>query len=398
MSFTRRLMAHGDFTLALSPTTPRWARRLMQLDEEWPNGFNTVLCTPARYDLASIDGDDLVDIADFVGVHRANDGLVLSGPGHEAIASDEYGKYTGSAPSGGTRTFSAWITEITTSSSATVDAGSVEAITGDVTWTPDYPVATIDALDYICLQKGAEWRINPDLTVDAGTIAHLYSTTPKAVVGRVGRGGIEPGGYRGVTGQVSLVEHLEDYAYSIHYLDTTDGSILGGANRTSAGFIFEGVAYKPVVPLTDSSNTPADQSARATGRLVYGDDVLKRSYRVDGLGTSRPLEHIGVPGEYLYVFDPAQLILDKTNQITYRGGPVWPSKLRIIAVTTPPTRGQGWYYRYYDATAAGMATVDITDFVNWSAEAGAQPTVEVGHPSASWARVLRARYEDFARR
>lgn len=396
MSFTRRLMAHGDFQLPIIAGTPRWLRRIFELGEESPNGFCSVVCTPARYSLDDIDADDLLDLCQFVGFHRMNDGLVLSGPGVEAAASDELGKYTGSAPSGGTRTFSQWITEITTSSSGVVDAGSVEAISGNVTWTPEYPIATLDALDYICTQKGAEWRVNNDLTVDAGTITHLYSTTPQAIVGAVGRGGLEPGGYRGIVGKVSKVEHLEDYAYSVHYLDSTDGSILGGANRSSAGFHIEGTQYKPVIALTDGSNTIANQSARATARLVYGDDTLKRTYRVEGLGTSRPLEHIGTPGEYLYVFDPAELLLDKANQIVYRGAPVWPIKLRIIAVTTPLRRGQGWYYRYQDGVS--VATVDITDFVDWAAEAGTEPAIEVGHPSASWARVLRARYEDLTRR
>lgn len=390
MSFTKRLMAHGDWMISLAPETPRWFRRIAEISSDTGHGFNTVICTPARYGAEDIAGDDIADRAQFLGVHRMNDGLVMSGPGFEYYLSDEFGKDSSSQPTTGTRDFSDWVDEVISNN---VSAGSVEAISGTFSWTPEYGISAIDALNYVCRVKGAEWRVNNDLTIDAGTISHLYSSTPKAVVGAVGKGGIEPGGYRGVVGRVSKVEHLEDYAYTIECWDQ-DGNIgVDSRSPTPYAAPYGALQVLPEVRVVDTSSSPAALSAQATARLVYGDDVLKRIYRVDGLGTTRPLEHIGGPGEYLYVFDPAQLILDKTNQIVYRGGPVWPKKLRILAVTTPTRRGQGWYYRYY--TGSGRETVDITDFIDWKSEATLEATIEVGHPSESWRSALRDRYDQW---
>lgn len=395
MSFTKRLMAQGDWSVQLAPTTPRWVRRIIEISEDEGHGFNSVICTPARYNLADIDDDDLIDAADYIGVHRANEGLTMSGAGLESLVADEYGKYGANTTSAADQPFASWISDLATSVGV-ITAGTVESIAGDIDYSPEEPIDPWAILAFICNAAGAEWRLNNDMSLDAGRAATLFGTTPKAVVGAVGRGGVEPGGYRGVIGGVHLLTHLEDYANTAKVYDGAGSN--GTDTRGSLPYIdFTGGFAGPTVHLVVSGADPTDLNALATARLVYGDDVLKRIYRVDGLGTTRPLEHIGGPGEYLYVFDPAQLILDKTNQITYRAGPVWPKKLRLMAVTTPLRRGQGWYYRYWDATLAtpAFATIDITDHIDWAAEATLEASIEVGHPMATWMTTQRTRYEDW---
>lgn len=393
---TRRHMAVGEWDIPLLPSTPRNVRRILEISSDDGHGFNSLIVTPARWNLADVDVADLFDLAEFVGVHNRTDGLTLSGPGVEFWLGDEDGKGMFIQPTFGTKSFATWVAEIV-GSNGVVTEGSTESIAGvDLEWDPPYGISTRDALDYICRIKGAEWRVNFDLTVDSGQASTLYSSTPKAIVGAVGTGGLEPGGYRGVTGKVSKVAHLEDYAYGAWVWDS-DGNI-GSDSRASAPYYAPSGVFWPDVNIVDSSPTPVDLDVQASARLVYGDDTLKRTYMVEGLGTRKPLRDIGGPGDYLYVFDPGALLLDKTNQIVYRGGPVWPIKLRIVAVSTPLRRGQGVVYHYWDADAVGYAAVDLSDFVDWSAEADAEASLEVGNPSDVWSSAVRAKYEDWLSR
>jgi hypothetical protein len=389
---TKRLMASGRWDLQLLPGTPRSVRRQLEISTATGHGFNSIVVTPGHYRLEDVSGTDVFSEAEYVGVHRQTEGLTVSGPGVEFWAGDEHGKFDGSAGTLGsaTQTFTDWVTAIT-SNGLQLAAGSIEAIAGNVTWDPPYPMTPRDMLDYICLQKGAEWRINNARTVDAGTIAHLYSTTPIAVVSPQARGGPEPGGYRGVVGRVRLSTSVEDWAGMIEY---SGNSGAGGYPRSSLPYYGPGgTQFVQGLYVLDNSTTSADATVRATARVVYGDDTLKRTYTVEGLGTRKPMTDIGTPGMYLYVFDPAELIIDTANQIHFQGQACWPMKLRIIAVSWPFRRGQGVYYRYWDGAA--MATIDITDHVDWEAEERSNAKVEVGHPSMSWTTPLRARYEEW---
>lgn len=230
------------------------------------------------------------------------------------------------------------------------------------------------ALEQICVQTGAEYRINPDGEIDVGSQSDLFTTTPTTVVVR-NQGGDDPN----ITGvQISQLKsefNAEDYVSEVRLLGE------------DAGFsVTEGVATQSSIPYKDlfgntmkrtalisEANIPDNQKdVRATASL----DEFNRTKQTIRLIT----EIYDVNGEYntgdsIFVYDPDIDFVDETNSVEYRGQIINPVSIRVLGITFPVSAGMGIYHRDKDGNYESLG-----GFVQYDT---GEATIEVGESPKS---------------
>ena len=230
------------------------------------------------------------------------------------------------------------------------------------------------ALEQICVQTGAEYRINPDGEIDVGGQADLFTTTPTTVVVR-NQGGDDPN----ITGvQISQLKsefNAEDYVSEVRLLGE------------DAGFsVTEGVATQSSIPYKDlfgntlkrtalisEANIPDNQKdVRATASL----DEFNRTKQTIRLVT----EIYDVNGEYntgdnIFVYDPDIDFVDESNSVEYRGQIINPVSIRVLGITFPVAAGMGIYHRDKDGNYESLS-----GFVEYDT---GEATIEVGESPKS---------------
>lgn len=230
------------------------------------------------------------------------------------------------------------------------------------------------ALEQICVQTGAEYRINPDGEIDVGGQADLFTTTPTTVVVR-NQGGDDPN----ITGvQISQLKsefNAEDYVSEVRLLGE------------DAGFsVTEGVATQSSIPYKDlfgntlkrtalisEANIPDNQKdVRATASL----DEFNRTKQTIRLIT----EIYDVNGEYntgdnIFVYDPDIDFVDESNSVEYRGQIINPVSIRVLGITFPVKAGMGVYARDKDGNYESLS-----GFVQYDT---GEATIEVGESPKS---------------
>jgi hypothetical protein len=70
------------------------------------------------------------------------------------------------------------------------------------------------------------------------------------------------------------------------------------------------------------------------------------------------------PGDYVYAYDPADVLVDTANQVYFQGEILHPKKLRLFGMTWPIKRGFGVYLLSDDSTDTPQI-IDLTDYVAW---------------------------------
>ena len=230
------------------------------------------------------------------------------------------------------------------------------------------------ALEQICVQTGAEYRINPNGEIDVGGQADLFTTTPTTVVVR-NQGGDDPN----ITGvQISQLKsefNAEDYVSEVRLLGE------------DAGFsVTEGVATQSSIPYKDlfgntlkrtalisEANIPDNQKdVRATASL----DEFNRTKQTIRLIT----EIYDVNGEYntgdnIFVYDPDIDFVDESNSVEYRGQIINPVSIRVLGITFPVAAGMGIYHRDKDGNYESLS-----GFVEYDS---GEATIEVGESPKS---------------
>lgn len=263
-----------------------------------------------------------------------------------------------------TATLSTWLGAILPFNG--ISSGTVTN-TGTSSHTATYQYVTRrEALDMICRIAGAEWRVQPDFTIDAALASTLFRQTDPQIVITPKRAG--PDG-------------------AVYGMEST--MLLGGkdaSNLATAAVVVApsgtATATTTTTYVTPSNGTPdltmtvdgsgaqnANLSAVASavlasaGALKTSIDVSTRSYFVP--------QRL-VPGDSVWIYDPVAGLTDAANQIYFQGQAITPLKVRCFAVTWPVQSGMGVYVRRAGATPT---YTDITDWVEWE---GGDTQLEVG--------------------
>lgn len=339
--------------------------------------FSAVVVTPTYLGAAgTLDSATLLGKASFSGIvqARGDNRCTLEGQGPAVLLGDSDGKgatFT-NPPFTATLTVANWVATYVTdwyrgngvttnsvSSSGTTYTGQVNP--GD---TPR------KVLDFVCDRSGMEWTIDPSFRLSVDTRANLFPTTsaPTAVVRR-GEGGRDFA-VTGLRGDVSVHSSWEDYTTKV-VVKATSGAQGSASLSPATSYYGPGGATVKWVRYIESTKATAAGAADAIASAQLGRfDDARHELKLD-----TDLYHIDDDvsvGDTLWVFDPPAGLYDTSNQVYYRGRVIFPTSLRVMAMTTPLRRGMGVYLRRSDA---GGTVVDLTPFVEW--ESGSAE-VEVG--------------------
>lgn len=355
MSVTQRLMKPGSFSISLQPgflqsITSRIAR------------FDHIVITPTPLDpIEGFSDADILGQAIYTGVirkmpsPRTLEGADLSAwLGTEDGLGDNFG-----AAVEQTQTMSAWVSSILTAAGNGITAGTLtntglSSLTGAPSWC-----SPREAIDWVMRGAGAEYRMQPDGTLDAAKAPDLFVSTPTTVVTRYEEG--QDGPYRGLEGElISTAADVEQYTTEVQVIGTGQGVSVVVETATGSTTFKTFTNTTPV--FRRFVNAPSEVAAAgAVASMQLG---LWNQERTEVALTSRTynVTRFVAAGDYVWVYDPAAGLVDPAEQIDYRGGVISPVKMRVHALTWPVHSGLGVYLRKSGATPT---YIDLTPFVEW---------------------------------
>ncbi len=360
---TERLMAPGSYTIPLRIDAPYglWAT-IKKVDEA---GGGHIVITPERLNPTLIGDAGMLAAARYTGPvleKKFTDGaLSINGAGMGWwLGDDETGDVYESLVSLSSATVTQALTALLPSA---ITQGAVSGTSGLFTGSFHYDIPR-DAIATHMATVEAEYRINPDGTMDAGyntTIFNINDDDIQVVVVRFGSGS-DPNLLGVPTATLKSVENARRYATRALLVDVaSDG--------------------------TKSLNAAQDQTPTATGKDIHGNTLVRTLVYESAPGTtvgrflkSELGEHLAIHestvstgfweltggtwnvGDAFWVYDDPAFV-DTDNQVRFRGDAIHPKKMRLLAATWPLVDGMGVSYR----DDAGTYT-DLTDWIKWESQ------------------------------
>lgn len=405
MSVTQLLMKPGTATIPLRADTPTDIIELLRIrrSETTFAGFSLIYIVPAWAPLELIGsaGVEAASIATLRYITREGRGTLVC-DGIESWLGDPDGKGDPRLQTFTGATFDDCYDFVRERVGYTdVTKGTYWSQAG--TFDRDHDGQHLTARDYAALFNrhfSSEWRMNPDLTFDAGPADDLYGVDLAALY-HPGASGNEPDLPPILSGTASQVESVEDYFNSITVV-ATDGAGTSVTSTSRAAAPEWGdpwhSATPGVLPMGRVVRATGDYGAggavgQATGILffepIYGHEVTLELDSYD-LG-------LQLLGKRVGVWDPDQDIADETADMLWVAGqPCKPFAARCEEIEFGLPPGCGVYFRNADGSLARSARpmTDLTPYVDWAAERKGA-TVRVGRAMAGWERLARNRYQEW---
>ena len=377
MTVTEVKQALGSWDLRLRSSTPKEI-----LDGLTYLGHIAVL--PGRLSPAQFN-DNLLRAARYVGVFRgrsATDEFVLKGVGMAFWLGDEddKGDVFETPVDLTAQTFANSITALLPPGGSVI-AGAINSVAGTYTGHHQYQTPR-QALTYVADTFGAEWRVNGDATLDAGTVSQMYVTAPKTMLLRK----INPSSdlFRtGLPGSMGLETDVEDYTTRVVLLAEGEGDAIATGSADAGA-----VPYKDIrgntVKLTRMVSEGETSSINADTRAQLALNRFTSKRNAVELSTDMfDVKGIVVVGDYIDVYDPDTGFIDPNREVIWEGRPINPIALRCVEMSWPipvgwtvafrDTNGKWWDLSQHYAPEAGETTITVGEFNNNLTEVGSQP-------------------------
>ncbi|WP_030917289.1 hypothetical protein [Streptomyces sp. NRRL B-24720] len=378
MAVTEILEALGSFEVRLKPEIPRETLDAVQY-------FGHIAIVPGRVSPAAV-GDGLLSAARYVGVvrgravdddrrtKRVEDATRISGVGMAFWLGDEddKGDVYETAVTINAATFANAVRALLPASGA-ITEGTLYPVTGTYSGRHQYETPR-KAITYVCDTMSTTavpvgWRINGDGTLDAGPETSLFVTTPTCVIVKTGAG--EDMSLRALPGTTGVSRDMEDYSTRVVLLAEGEGeSIATGTANLPVATPFKdlhGNALKLTRLVSESDTTIPNADTRAAVALAQYTstrDALELSTSDYDIQGSFDV------GDYVWVYDPDQGLVDTANEVTFRGQRINPIRLRIAETQWPVTAGSTVAYRAGDGT-----WYDLTDYTEFESPTDVRITV-----------------------
>ena len=352
MSVTERLHRPGSFTLRLTDEGVSQVGNISLLD-------HLVLTPTYIRDPGAFSDANLLSVATYTGV-------ITGKPDERTIEGEGLGWWLGTgeglgdlidtAITGTAQTLSQWVTLLLPSS---ITVGTVTNTGTTHSYTYQW-MTRREALIHMCRAVGAEWRVNPNGTLDAAAPATLWGSTAKAMVTRKPEG--SEGTLRGLEAtDITPSQNIDGYTTKVIVVGRlNDGAAVATGSATGAN-VYKDFHNNNVVMerLVDAPTDPAaNLTATATNTLNLFSSVRRK------IEVSTRTHNIALdvrPGHYVYCYDLKAGIYDLANQQTWRGETL-PAVLLRCKGYTYPISGGGVYIRRSGATPTYL---DITPWVEW---------------------------------
>lgn len=354
---TEALMSIGSWQVDLSPAAPYSLWRDLEL-------FGHIVILPQYLDPTMVGDAALLSAARYVGPllkkEINNSQFTLSGGGMAWWLGDADGK----GP--------ILEQEIDLSSGSTLDNALTQvlppAITKGTIVEPGGSYegvhqweTSLEAVRTICASMSAEFRVNPDGTIDAGPNVDLFTiTNPKVVV--TSQPGTDPILFSFATDSMAMMETGEPYV-SRAIVVTTDSDNV----KTIVG-------YSDRIPAPTATDIHGNVLARTLQVSASGGPVSVATYLLSQLSDHAVTAEINIStafeemangtlqvGDAFYAYEPPAFI-DTDNEIYYRGQVIHPKIIRLLSASWPLRSGMSVFYRTPEASPT---YIDLSRYVQW---------------------------------
>ena len=369
MTVTEIKQALGSWELRLRETTPKEV-----LDRLTYFGHIAIIpndVNPLEY------GDALLLAARYVGVYRSRssfDQYLIRGSGMAFWLGDEdeKGDVFETPVTLTAATFAASVAALLPPGGA-VTAGTISGIAGTYTNTHQWQTSR-RALDYVTQVFGAEWRVNNNATLDAGTASTLYKG-PNAIIMRKAVGSDLR--VKALPGRMELGQDAEDYTTRVVVLAEGEGASITTGEADGSPTPFNDLHGNDIVMtrLVSESSTSED-NADVRAQLLLNQFSGERQSITLSTDTYDIKGDVSV-GDWVNVWDPASGFFDETREVYWEGQPINPASIRVAEMTWPVPEGWTVAFRRTDGV-----WIDLSPY--YAAEAG-QTTLTVGDLSRSLA-------------
>ncbi|KKL74742.1 hypothetical protein LCGC14_2061870, partial [marine sediment metagenome] len=357
--------------------------------------FEHVVVIPGELRIPAVLSDaSILSIARYVGIIRGkrvagpaggDDALELSGHGLSGWLGDEDGKgdiieaaraysgdtfanvlnRSGSTPYG--------LLRDAAGAQTAIHAGTLFSVAGTYTGTHRF-IDQRSAIRYIVDVFGAEYRVNPDFTLDAGLESDLFVTTPTAILARKITDGRDPTIEGIPIAQFESDTDVHDYSTRVVVLADGSGSLIatGSADAASVPYV-DGFANDVVrTRMVNEAETSAGNANSRAQLHLNRFAALRKALTISTKDFD--VEGSFAVGDTVYVWDPTDAALvDITNEVRFRGAVLSPVKIRVLGQTFPITAGMSVYIRHGDATYTDVTDSVVFEEGETSLEVGANP-------------------------
>lgn len=375
MAVTQVLNALGSFEIEVLPTIPRDI-----LDKV--TYFGHIAIVPGRMNPSQY-GDNLMSSARYVGVVRyvnlADDGrtnlveddMRIGGVGTEFWLGDDDGKgavienVINISPPGSS--FSSVINLMTPSSIKS--GGTIYTVSGSYSGRHQYETPR-SAIKYVCDTMSTSsvkvgYRVNNDITLDAGPESNLYVTNPTCVIAMKGVSQGEDMYMRALPTTVDLTQDMEDFATRVVMLAESNGTSVA-TGTADIGTVSPGTnVYKDIngnalslTKLVSESDTQ-EQWADVRAELALR-DVISPNRAISLTTDDYDIFGTFNVGDYVWVYDPDGGVFDTNNEVYVRGVRMNPMKLQVTEADWPIV--EGYTVAYRDSNGVW---IDLTDYIHW---------------------------------
>lgn len=357
------VMAQGSFEVPLRTTVPYGLWDDIEL-------FGHIVIFAQWMDPYQLGTDAALAAARYAGPvlekDTSGEGLVLRGAGMTWWLGDDLGNgpYIETKKTFSSADFDDTIAALVPSAVelGTLTNTGLGSFTGDFHWeTP------LEAIRSVCLAVGAEFRINPNGSIDAGRKDLVYNTaTPQVVVVRRGYG--HDALYIGVP-----VERMRTWLNAREYVtkvsvitENANGNktLIDSSTRSDSRFDLHGNVFTRTRMLSMGISNPIEMATYALG--VLNASAIEQNQEI----STEHYELVGgnfAVGDSFYAYDPPAFV-DSTIQIPFRGDIITPANVRLIAASWPLRTGMGvWYKTSLNTTPTW---IDLTRYVAWEGEGG----------------------------
>jgi hypothetical protein len=353
MPINEQLMALGDWSVTLRPDTPLSVRDRISVP------FSHIVITNSWVDVsnAGLDDDAVLSAARYTGVAlRPGPQLTLGGQGLLWWLGDADNQPWARAM--GSQNSVSWALAYDLPIFERFNAGAI-ASGGSFTTPVQFYVSRRDRLNQVALAAGHEWRINPDLTFDADTVANLYGTPTVVLVdGSPARGP----GLVGLEATFAVEEDWEQWGSFLQIFtptgSTQDSVVVAGSPSTT-----------PIGELhsrelgADVPDVPRGYEQTVANQMIT--ELSEPRYEVAVTVTDGSLvDHVRC-GDSVYVYDESQGLRDSSNQVEHGGRTIWPKTMRVTRMSWPVKQGMGVYWRTWETGDGAPYYTDLTPYVQW---------------------------------
>lgn len=250
-----------------------------------------------------------------------------------------------------------------------IEPGTIFSVAGTYTGNHLYENQR-SAIRYVVDAFSAEYRINPDGTMDAGAESDLFVTTPTAIVVRRDSGS-DPNIEAVEVERLDMESNTRDFTTRLLLLaEGTGWSIHTGSADIGANPYkdIHGNALDRTRVISEPDTLASNANSRASLHLGRFDDtpIRRLNLSVKDYDVSGTFD----VGDTIYLYDPDNELVDATKSVRFRGRELNPTEVRIVGRTTPIRDGMGVFYR-----DANGIYVDLSD---WAVFESGSIQLEIG--------------------